>query len=638
MKAVITLLVMAFLVVSPSLAAGQSAFEDLKAVAAIPRDFPPEYTIDKSGNHVGFALDVMDGLARQAGLQVTYHVMDTWPEAIEALRSGRADLIPTMGITPSRQEEFDFTTPVAALDTALFVRQSNDDIKGLAHLAGKKVAAIRYDPAVEILEKHQEIEVEVFSSANEALFELVSGGVDALVYPRLVLLSLARQARLEDRIKIVGQPLAEIKRAIAVKKGHKALLGLLDLAASNFLASSEYRRIYTKWYGQSLPFWTATKVFWAMSGVAFLVLLVMVSWRYVTLVRFNRRLRENIAGRTKAEESLKAERQRLFRLLDGLPAYVYLQAPDYTIRFANGFFRERFGDPEGQPCYQVIHGRQEPCQVCRTLEILNSGQEVNEWQWTDGQDRTYQTYDYLFTDVDGSPLVLEFGIDITDREKAEKAIRKNEERLQDALAEKEVLLREIHHRVKNNMQVVSSLIWLQSSKMKNPQLEEALQESHNRIRSMALIHENLYRSESLSEIDLQSFVHSLTSDLARALEATKGGVSFKIEARNIKLGIDQAVPCGLIINELVTNSLKYAFPDGQGGEIIIAVRHLSDQEMEMVVKDNGVGLPDGFDLSQADSLGLQLVTRLAENQLEGTWEFKGQSGAEFTIRWPLSAR
>jgi two-component sensor histidine kinase len=203
-------------------------------------------------------------------------------------------------------------------------------------------------------------------------------------------------------------------------------------------------------------------------------------------------------------------------------------------------------------------------------------------------------------------------------------------RVREALQEKEVLLKEVHHRVKNNLQVISSLLSLQSSQIKDPETVQIFRDSQNRVRSMALIHEKLYQSHDLAQIEFKGYIQSLTSFLVRSFAAESRGVTFRLDVDAIELGIDQAIPCGLIINELVSNSLKYAFPDSQKGEVYIQFKIDKGQRLHLNVGDNGVGFPENVDFQNTASLGLQLVNSLV-SQLEGSIKLVRSSGTEFRI-------
>lgn len=206
-------------------------------------------------------------------------------------------------------------------------------------------------------------------------------------------------------------------------------------------------------------------------------------------------------------------------------------------------------------------------------------------------------------------------------------IEQSHKRLQGSVEEKEVLLREIHHRVKNNMQIISSLLNLQSTYIKDSMVREIFKESQNRVKSMALIHEKLYQSKALANIDTDEYVRALTTDLVRSYGAL-GRVTLKIDVGDISLGVDTAIPCGLIINELVSNSLKHAFPDGEG-EINVRIRSVEDR-IELTVADNGVGMPD-TNFRNIKTLGLQLVTILIEDQLNGEITLEKEEGTAFYI-------
>jgi len=210
--------------------------------------------------------------------------------------------------------------------------------------------------------------------------------------------------------------------------------------------------------------------------------------------------------------------------------------------------------------------------------------------------------------------------------------KRMEEQIKASLREKEMLLREIHHRVKNNMQLISSLLRLQSRYIKDKKYIEMLKESQNRIRSMAFIHEKLYQSKDLANIDFNGYIKSLTDDLFRSYGAN-GKIALKTDIEGVSLGVDTAIPCGLIINELVSNSLKHAFPEDREGEIKIALRRTDRNEVELVVSDDGIGIPEDLDFRNTESLGLQLVTSLAESQLQGKTELNRAKGTEFRIRF-----
>jgi len=211
--------------------------------------------------------------------------------------------------------------------------------------------------------------------------------------------------------------------------------------------------------------------------------------------------------------------------------------------------------------------------------------------------------------------------DVTERRQAE-------ERIKASLREKEVLLKEIHHRVKNNMQVISSLLNMQSQYVHDPEDAEALRASINRIKSMALIHDKLYRSGTLASISLPGYVNDLANELFSTY-ALRPDIGIDLDVSPVSLGIDDAVPLGLILNELISNSLKHAFPGHAPGTIRVRLE-AEGREIRLTVSDNGVGIHEGLDFANTGSLGMQLVVTLVE-QLEGTIELKRDKGTEFRI-------
>lgn len=214
-------------------------------------------------------------------------------------------------------------------------------------------------------------------------------------------------------------------------------------------------------------------------------------------------------------------------------------------------------------------------------------------------------------------------IDITDR-------KLSEQKMSQSLKEKEFLLKEIHHRVKNNLQVISSLLKLQANYNRNDSSYNILIDSQNRIRSMALVHQKLYQSKNLNEINFNEYLKQLTEGLINIYKI-KNNISIIIKESNACLSIDYAIPCGMIINELVSNSLKYAFPKNREGHIIIDFTQ-NDNYFHLNIKDNGNGFPDNFDFNNIQTLGLKLVNTLVK-QIDGKMEMINKNGVEFKINF-----
>ncbi|MBN1782317.1 hypothetical protein JW948_14380 [bacterium] len=213
--------------------------------------------------------------------------------------------------------------------------------------------------------------------------------------------------------------------------------------------------------------------------------------------------------------------------------------------------------------------------------------------------------------------------ELVQRKKAEKKIKAS-------LEEKEILLKEIHHRVKNNLQVISSLLYLQSKKARDNEALSMLKESQNRVKAMALIHEKLYQSEDIVHIDFAEYISSLTSYLIKSYRVNSDDIVINKKIGNVEINIDKAIPCGLIINELISNALKHAFPDISRGKIDIQIEPVDRDRIMLRVNDNGVGMPDDIDLKNVNTLGLRLINTLVD-QLMGTLEINRSSGTEYII-------
>jgi two-component sensor histidine kinase len=213
--------------------------------------------------------------------------------------------------------------------------------------------------------------------------------------------------------------------------------------------------------------------------------------------------------------------------------------------------------------------------------------------------------------------------DVTERKQAEA-------RMKTSLQEKELLVKEIHHRVKNNLQVVCSLLSLQGSSIKEPETRRLFEETRDRVRSMASVHEMLYQSTDMARIDFSAYISSLANQLFSSLGVDPDRVKLLVDVLPVSLGINLGIPCGLLINELMTNALRHAFPGNRAGTITVSMQETPDHSVRLSVRDDGIGIEDGVDVETADSLGFQLVTTLV-GQLNASLEVRRKGGTEFVI-------
>jgi two-component sensor histidine kinase/sensor domain CHASE-containing protein len=257
----------------------------------------------------------------------------------------------------------------------------------------------------------------------------------------------------------------------------------------------------------------------------------------------------------------------------------------------------------------IVEGKDEISYLSNSINEMLQGLEHSQAEQKKSQDELKRNRDHL-----------------------EEIVESRTVQLNNSIQEKEVLLREIHHRVKNNMQIVSSLLKLQSQNIEDKKYRDIFIDSQNRIQAMALIHQKLYQSESIAQINFKEYIDGIVSNIFESY-GQKSNIIFDINIENIHIKIDYAVPCGLIINELVTNSFKYAFPDGRQGKIKISVKSNDNDMIQISISDNGIGIPKDMDIRNTKSLGLKLITGLAENQLHGEIILKRERGTEFQINF-----
>jgi PAS domain S-box-containing protein len=345
---------------------------------------------------------------------------------------------------------------------------------------------------------------------------------------------------------------------------------------------------------------------------------------------------QDITERKQAEEALHLSEENFRRSLDESPLGVCIVTIEGETLYANRAILDIYGyDSIEELRTTPVKKRYTPESYAEfqvRMEKRKREDNVPEYDISivrkDGEIRHLHVFrkDVLW---DGERQFQVLYNDITDRKQAE-------ERIHASLREKEMLLKEVHHRVRNNMQVISGLLDLQASLSENPELTEMLNESQSRIRSMALIHEKLYGSKDFARTDLAGYVRTLSQELFQTYKINPGKIDLIVQTDgDVYVDINKAIPCGLILNELISNALKHAFPSDGPHELRIIIHETKNKEIEIVVSDNGLGLPDDVDIREPRTAGLHLVNGLVKNQLDGQIEVRRDNGTEFRIKFPL---
>lgn len=339
----------------------------------------------------------------------------------------------------------------------------------------------------------------------------------------------------------------------------------------------------------------------------------------------------DITKRKKAEEALRDSEKKYKSLFEVNPEYTILMGKNGIIRDINqatinltGLSKKEIVGKNFSKLNIIFH-EDMPFQLGEIKRLIEGGYiEPFESRFIDKTGITKWVIVHLTTIMKNKKIeyILMIASDITEQKIAEIKINLS-------LKEKNNLLQEIHHRVKNNMQIISSLLNLQTQYVNDKEAVNVLKESQNRVKSMAMVHEKIYLSEDLAHINFVDYIQSLISNLFYSYNIEKSQIRSVLEVENVNLNMETAIPCGLIISELVSNGLKHAFPNGRNGKVLVSLKSIGDK-YELKIWDNGIGLPEGLDINNLESLGLLLVKNLTD-QIDGQIYVNNSQGTEFKI-------
>ena len=369
--------------------------------------------------------------------------------------------------------------------------------------------------------------------------------------------------------------------------------------------------------------------------ISFLVSIILFFFFYILLERVEQDLLERTTKLEEAKHQLQESEQKFRAIFNQTFQFTALLQPNGTVlefnKTALKFAGLEATEVVNQAFWNIKWWFNTP-KIIKNLKAeinrASQGKFVRDEIEVLGKDGTVVTIDFSLKPVRNEQnnivLLIAEGREISER-------KESEAKLKSALIEKEVLLKEIHHRVKNNLNIISSLIELQSETINDEQYQSFLQDSQHRILTMSLIHEQLYQSDNLSTINLADYIQELFENLCHSYDTSQGQIETEVDLEPVIVNLETAIPCGILLNELITNSFKYAFPDQTSGKIMIQLyTTLSSQKLHLVVSDNGIGFPPDLEWQNSNSLGLKIVNILAQ-QLRATITLNRQKGTSFHL-------
>ena len=614
----------AFLAFSVSCFAADGASAQPRPItAAVLRDFPPLYSLDEAGRPQGFAIDILDHVRKEAGLDVRYRVVETWAEAAAAVRDGKADLVPGFGITPSTSKEFLFSEPVETVPVSCFVRQGNQSITGIDDLKGRRTAVIDGGAAHITLARREGTRPIPFTSVDSALFALLAGDVDAFVFPQPVLLWKARLLDIEDRVKFVGDPLMELKRGYLLRKGEEDLVGRIDPAIRAFVASDAYGEAFNKWYGKPRPFWTPARTMAVMGGFSVLLLVGMFVWRYFALAAHRRDLIREVAERENAELDLREYQANLERIVDRRTAEVH--AREAALREAQaiarlgswvlhlGSNRLEWSD-ETRRIFDVAEGsvasfeafleRVHPedraaVDAAWRAALTGAPYDIEHRILVDGQTRWVRERAQLTFGPDGSPTK---GIgtvqDISDRKEAERVLQEKNAALERSNADLESFAYVASHDLREplrNVTAYSTLLERRLAGRLGDDERDFLKFVHDGAMRMDALVRDLLEFSRVGRtgkppvpVSLDKVVANACQSLTVAIEEAGGKIDFPRDLPRVMARPDDLER---VLMNILGNALKY-----RSSEVPprIEIGCARDGAMwRLSVRDNGIGIQPG---------------------------------------------
>jgi len=628
---------------------GHAAESRTRLTAAVLADFPPLYVTDGEGRPDGFALDILKAVAADAGIDYDLLVVRNWAEAMDAVKKKRADFVPGIGVSPSREEEFLFTDVFETIPISCFVRSDTFDVHSVDGLVGRRTAVIHRSAAFTYLSGIPGMHFAEFDSIDEALFSLLSGKVDGFVCPEPVLLKKAREIGVEGMIKVVGKPLMELRRGYLLRRTEARLVERFNASINKLPATPQFADVYMKWWGEPTPFWTLSNILIGVGLVLLVAVVGLMVWHYQSVMALNKDLEETAQDRLRIQTRLQTSEQRLNKSQE----VASFGSFERNLEDGKGYWSESlcklFGivprpeAPSFEEFMLMLHpdDRMIYIRSNEAMSVANPNSRF-EFRFRHGQTGEYryalcsQMHEF---DANGVAVFRIGAIqDITERKRMDAELLKAKHTAEAASRSKSEFLANMSHELRTPLNGALGMLQLLSMDDLNSEQREYVQTAITSCRNLTdLLGDilDLSRVEAgklelyLKEFEPGSIIDSVRNTFSQL--AAQKGVEFVFTSDPTLPHCVVGDPARLrqVLFNLVGNALKFT----DKGAVSVEITHYCgrterDCRLLFTVSDTGIGIPDDMigrifgAFTQVDGaysrrfqgagLGLHIVKRLAD--------------------------
>jgi len=581
-------------------------------------NYPPFIFRNRKGELEGIIVDEWRLWEKKTGVTVHITAMD-WNDALKGMENKKYDVIDTIFKNVKREEIFDFTPPYATIDVPIFFHKDISGISSVDDLSGFIIGAKKGDNIIDVLAQAHITNLKQFDNYEDIIRAAEKNDIKVFSIDYPPALFFLNKYGISQNFKKT-EPVYSGRFHRAVLKNNKKMLSLINEGFAR-ITENEHKSIEKKWYGSPVINTATIQHFFIVTGIGIGVIALLFLWVFL--------LRRTVDSKTR---ELHDANDKITALFDSVNDAIIVFNQELSINEVNGRFTEMYGySREEALTFKLGNLRFNKNEYTKEelmgllSDVKSSGPVTIEMITENKYNTAFPVEIIIHLITTGTTEKYLANIrDITER-------KRNEEQIKQSLNEKELLLRELYHRTKNNMQVICSLIRLKSTETKNNELKNIFIDMENRIHSMSLVHQKLYSSGDLSNINLNDYIKDLTNLLIISFEQKAGNIAVRLLTTDVYVTIETAIPCGLILNELITNSFKHAFPHEMHGEITITLKKHDDNRIEFSVSDNGIGVTDGSDILIGGKLGMKSIMNIGKQQLDAEIIMSTSNGVTCTI-------